>query len=157
MYHYCTFDALLYLWGLMHISYNYIRIFVGFMLSPKIPFFLSLENWLEIITNVCVTVALTDESIKNKLNFASVAVITGFSVYAISLKKIRFLGVYVLAVLKTLKNSAKFFPVFLIIIFGYIISFYMRFSYGITLCKYAFILYINILEKNIFLLKMKMI
>jgi hypothetical protein len=100
-----------------------------------------LENWLELSTNICTLIAINEphENSAAALDFASWAVLSAFLTYPIYLTKLRVLGSYVVATMKTLKNSAKFFPVFLIILMGFILNFYMRFNNGFPLSKQMFL------------------
>jgi len=100
-------------------------------------FLTSLECWLELSTNICTLLAINqkDQDSELALDFASWAVLSAFLTYPIYLTKVRVLGSYVVATMKTLKNSAKFLPIFLIILMGFILNFFMRFKNGFKLSK----------------------
>ena len=57
-----------------------------------------------------------------KLECSSVAVLSSFIVFTFLIQKLRVIGLYVLAFRRTLINSAKFFPIFLLVFIGFNLS-----------------------------------
>jgi ankyrin repeat protein len=97
------------------------------LLTGLFSFLFSPENWLEIIFVVFAFLAITttkDETLK--ITFCSISLIFTYLHYAFLINKLKFFGIYVLAFRGTLKNSAKFFPLFIIIYLGFIFSFQVR-------------------------------
>lgn len=61
-----------------------------------------------------------------KTQYASIAVLLLFASFTFLIQKLKVFGVYVLAFRRTLINSAKFMPVFLIVYIGFLLSFRVR-------------------------------
>lgn len=127
----------MYITTTVFVCINSLKLVFEFKLGNKVGFIMSLENWLEISTYVCTILAINlgHDQYLQKTNYGSWAVLSAFVVYPMYLQKMRVLGVYVVAVVKTLKNTLKFFPVFLIVLMGFILVFFMRFHNGIKLGK----------------------
>lgn len=92
-------------------------------------------------------------------NLGSWAVLSAFITYPLYLQKIRVLGVYVVAFVRTLKNSAKFFPVFFIILTGFILSIYMNYSTGLHLGNFCTMIKVHALQntsKKVYLNSLKL-
>ena len=130
-----TFDYTLYIAITVIVVVNSLKTIVEFLLTDKIAYFLSLENTLEIVTYVTIMIAINSSNNETQINCGSVAILSAFLGYPLYLQKMRVLGVYVVAVMKTLKNSLKFFPVFSICAMGFVLTFYLRFD-TIKLCKF---------------------
>lgn len=61
-----------------------------------------------------------------KTQYASLALLALFTTFTFLIQKLQVFGVYVLAFRRTLVNSAKFLPVFLIVYIGFLLSFRVR-------------------------------
>jgi len=70
--------------------------------------------------------ALLSEKLAQKTQLSSIAILSLFTTFTFLIQKLKVIGVYVLAFRRTLLNSSKFLPVFLIIYTGFILSFRVR-------------------------------
>ena len=130
----CSFDGNLYLALMIMIGINVIRGFFEFLFVDKIAYFLSFENWLEVSTYASIIVALhSNNDHLTAIQFGSWAVLSACITFPLYLQKLRVFGVYVVAILKTIKNSAKFFPIFFVMLTGFYMAFFMRYSFGMVL------------------------
>lgn len=130
-----AFNFTLYIAITVVVVMNSLKTIIEFILTDKIAYFLSLENTLEILTYVTIMVAINSGDNETQINFGSIAILSAFLSYPLYLQKLRVLGVYVVAVMKTLKNSLKFFPIFLILCMGFVLTFFLRYD-TIKLCKF---------------------
>ncbi len=84
------------------------------------------DNWFESCSLILVLLAVFANSLAMKTQYSSVAVLLLFTNFTFLIQKLRVFGVYVLAFRRTLVNSAKFMPVFLIVYVGFLLSFRVR-------------------------------
>ncbi len=70
--------------------------------------------------------ALLSNQLTQKTQYSSIAILSLFTTFTFLIQKLKVIGVYVLAFRRTLLNSTKFLPVFLIIYTGFILSFRVR-------------------------------
>lgn len=109
-----------------------------FILTDKVAYITSPENTLELLTFITILIAIFSSTQNDQATFVSIAVLSAFLTYPLYLLKMRVLGVYVSAVNKTLANSLKFFPIFLISSMGFAMTFYVKYDQdgnGTCLCK----------------------
>ena len=97
-----------------------------------LAYFLSLQNLLELFTYSTALIALFANSYYIQSAYGSVAVLCAFIAFPLYIQKLKIFGLYVVAFRRTLANSAKFFPIFLIIFTGFILSFRIRSNFGVT-------------------------
>ena len=83
-------------------------------------------NWLEIMSLVFTSIVLYSNQLSQKTQYSSIAILSMFTYFTFLIQKLKVIGVYVLAFRRTLLNSAKFLPVFLIIYTSFILSFRVR-------------------------------
>ncbi len=79
--------------------------------------------------------SLVQEDLLQRAEFASIAVLLSFMLFPLYIEKMSSVGIYVVAFKRTLVNSAKFFPIFLILFTGFILSFNMRSNFGVQFFK----------------------
>jgi len=94
-------------------------------------YFLSYQNLIEIFTYFTSVVALVSTSYTVQSAYGSVAVLCAFLLFPLYIQKLKMFGLYVVAFRRTLTNSAKFFPIFLIMFTGFILSFNIRTHFGV--------------------------
>lgn len=94
---------------------------------------MDLQNWIEIATIICAALSVNSNDFPTQSAYGSIAVLFSFIVFPFHLKKLKIFGVYVVALLKTLTTSAKFLPIFLILSLGFVLTFYMRYPFGVLL------------------------
>lgn len=97
-----------------------------------LTYFLSLQNLIEIFTYITAILSLFSNSYHMQSAYASIAVLFAFIVFPLFTQKLKIFGLYVVAFRRTLANSAKFFPIFLIIFTGFILSFRIRSNFNVT-------------------------
>ena len=95
-------------------------------------YFLSLQNTIEILTYITSLVSLASRNYYTQSSYGSIAVLLAFIVFPFFIQKLRMFGLYVVAFRRTLTNSAKFFPIFLIMFAGFILSFKIRSNFGVS-------------------------
>ncbi len=96
------------------------------ILVDKLSYFNSLENFLEIFTFICALIGIISNHFLTKLMMSSIAVLSSFIVFTFLIQKLRGFGLYVLAFRRTLSNSTKFFPIFLLVFIGFNLSFRLQ-------------------------------
>lgn len=72
------------------------------------------------------TISLASNRLEEKTQCSSIAILTLFTSFTFMIQKLKVIGVYVLAFRRTLLNSTKFMPVFLVIYTGFVLSFRVR-------------------------------
>lgn len=97
-----------------------------------LAYFLSLQNLLELFTYSTALISLFSNSYYMQSAYGSVAVLCAFIAFPLYIQKLKIFGLYVVAFRRTLANSAKFFPIFLIIFTGFILSFRIRSNFDVT-------------------------
>ena len=122
-------------------------------------YFLSLQNTLEILTYITSLISLASRNYYTQSSYGSIAVLFAFIVFPFFIQKLRMFGIifsiiirrlksvlsynlkfigalliglYVVAFRRTLTNSAKFFPIFLIMFAGFILSYKIRSNFGVS-------------------------
>ena len=71
-------------------------------------------------------ISLFSKRLAVKTQYSSIAILCLFTSFMFLIQKLKVFGVYVLAFRRTLLNSAKFLPVFLIAYIGFILAFRVR-------------------------------
>ncbi len=94
-------------------------------------YFFSYQNLIEIFTYLTSVVALVSTNYTVQSAYGSVAVLCAFLLFPLYIQKLKMFGLYVVAFRRTLTNSAKFFPIFLIMFTGFILSFNIRTHFGV--------------------------
>lgn len=105
---------------------------IQIILIDRLSFFASLQNWAEMATYIMAFATLWTSTPETKLNICSLALLLSFIVFSFLIQKLKVFGLYVLAFRRTLTNSAKFFPIFFLVYFGFILSFRLRTHFGVT-------------------------
>ena len=111
---------------LVVIAMNLLKNLFQIILVDKLSYFNSLENFLEIFTFACALIGIISNHFITKLMFSSIAVLSSFIVFTFLIQKLRGFGLYVLAFRRTLSNSTKFFPIFLLVFIGFNLSFRLQ-------------------------------
>ena len=119
-------DSALSVFILTVIIINLLKNLIQIILVDKLSYFNSLENFLEIFTFVCALIGIVSNHFLTKLMFSSIAVLASFIVFTFLIQKLRGFGLYVLAFRRTLSNSTKFFPIFLLVFIGFNLSFRLQ-------------------------------
>jgi hypothetical protein len=119
-------DSALSIFVLTVISINLLKNLIQIILVDKLSYFNSLENFLEIFTFICALIGIVSNHFLTKLMFSSIAVLASFIVFTFLIQKLRGFGLYVLAFRRTLSNSTKFFPIFLLVFIGFNLSFRLQ-------------------------------
>ncbi|CAF0975888.1 unnamed protein product, partial [Brachionus calyciflorus] len=97
-----------------------------------LTYFLSLQNLVELFTYVTSILSLFSSNYYMQSAYASIAVLFAFIVFPLFTQKLKIFGLYVVAFRRTLANSAKFFPIFLILFTGFILSFRIRSNFNVS-------------------------
>jgi len=108
---------------LVFVSIDILKIIIQVILSDGLIFFASLINWFEVLAIVFTFLALLFTTLQMRTQFAAVAVVFMFTSFVFLIEKLRVIGIYVLAFRRTLINSGKFLPVFIIVYTGFLLSF----------------------------------
>lgn len=103
-----------------------------FLVLEGFSYFSSLQNIAEMLTYTLSIISLVSTNYNIKAAYGSLAILFAFLVFPLYIQKLKVFGIYVVAFLRTLSNSAKFFPVFLIIYIGFMLSFKIRSNYGVS-------------------------
>jgi len=97
-----------------------------------IRFVMETDNWFEAWSIIFSLIAVFTDTLAMKTQYASIAVLLLFANFTFLIQKLRIFGVYVLAFRRTLVNSAKFMPVFLIVYIGFLLSFRVRVNSNVS-------------------------
>ena len=103
-----------------------------FVLIDGLAYLTSLQNWFEMSAYALALASILLEDIISKLTYASMGILMAYIVFIFLIQKLRVFGLYVLAFKRTLGNSAKFFPIFLLIYTGFNLSFRLRTHFGVS-------------------------
>lgn len=107
------------------ISLLSIFVFEGLRFFPK--------NILEMGTFAMCSVAVFSEKMEHKTQFTSLGILAMFITLASKLQKVPYYGIYVLAFKRTLFNSARFLPMFLLSFVAFLLTFRVRSDENLTL------------------------
>lgn len=94
-------------------------------------YFLSYQNFIEVFTYIASMTSLLSTNYSVQSAYGSLAVLFSFLLFPLYIQKLKIFGLYVVAFRRTLANSAKFFPIFLIMFTGFILSFNIRTHFGV--------------------------
>lgn len=94
-------------------------------------YFMSYQNLIESFTYLMSLISLMSTNYTVQSAYGSVAVLCAFLLFPLYIQKLKMFGLYVVAFRRTLTNSAKFFPIFLIMFTGFVLSFNMRTHFGV--------------------------
>jgi len=119
-------NTTLYAYLMVFILINLTKEFFQFLLLSKIAYILSLKNWLEGFTYVSILVSVHASSYEQQHRYGSLAILAAYFVFPLKLQKLRIFGLYVVAFMRTLANSARFFPIFLVMLSGFVLAFKIR-------------------------------
>lgn len=103
-----------------------------FVFLDGLSYFISLQNMIEIATYVTSLISLLSRNYYTQSAYGSIAVLFAFILFPLFIQKLKMFGLYVVAFRRTLANSAKFFPIFLIMFTGFILSFRIRSNFGVS-------------------------
>jgi hypothetical protein len=95
-------------------------------------YLLSLQNLMEIATYLMSLIGLLSISYYYQTNFASIAILLAYILLPIFLQRFKSIGIYVIALKRTLFNSTKLTPIFIILFTGFLFSFKLRSDFGVT-------------------------
>lgn len=95
-------------------------------------YLLSMQNIVEVSTFCISLVSLLHKDFLTSAAFASISVLMSFILFPLYIEKMSSIGIYVVAFKRTLTNSAKFFPIFLILFIGFVLSFNLRTNFGVS-------------------------
>jgi hypothetical protein len=98
------------------------------MLLKGVGFLASTDNYIELLSIVTTFMGIFSKTLDDKVQYTSIAILSLIVSFTFLIQKLRVFGSYVLAFRRTLINSAKFMPVFLIIYVGFLLSFRVRIS-----------------------------
>ncbi len=115
------------------VTINLLKEFMQLLLLNGITYVLSLKNWIELLTYVGVFVSLTTTDLDTQATYGSLSILAAYFVLPLKMLKIRYIGLYVVAFTRTLKNTAKFFPIFVMMLSGFFLAFKIRANFGIRL------------------------
>ena len=90
-----------------------------------------LRNFLELTTYILSLISFLSINFYTQSNYGSIGVLFAYILLPVFLQKFKAIGVYVIALKRTLLNSTKLFPVFLMIFIGFILSFKVRTNFGV--------------------------
>ena len=105
---------------------------IAFLFYDGLSYLTKTQNVVEFITYGMSMVSLLSNDVRIKSDYGSLAIVFAFILFPLYMQKLKLIGIYVVAFLRTLTNSAKFFPVFLIIYIGFIFGFKIRSNFGVT-------------------------
>jgi transient receptor potential cation channel subfamily A protein 1 len=105
---------------------------IAFLFYDGLSYLTKTQNVVEFITYGMSMVSLLSDDVRIKSDYGSLAIVFAFILFPLYMQKLKLIGIYVVAFLRTLTNSAKFFPVFLIIYIGFIFGFKIRSNFGVT-------------------------
>jgi hypothetical protein len=117
---------------IVFILFNLFKEVLEILFTEGLAFFVSMQNWLEVFTYVGALYALMSNDFSTKSSLSSICVLFSFIVFSFLIQKLRMFGLYVVAFRRTLQNSAKFFPIFLLLFIGFILSFRIRANYEVS-------------------------
>ena len=130
----CNKYPILYYSILVHVAFSaVVKIIQVLFFYNIISFLMDLQNWIEIVTYVCAALSVNSNDFPTQSAYGSIAVLFSFIIFPLYLKKLKVFGVYVVALLKTMSTSAKFLPLFMILGLGFVLTFYMRYPFGVQL------------------------
>ena len=112
---------------------NLIKEAVQLLFSPKIAYVVSLKNWFENVTYILSLISSNSNDYDIQAGTCSFAILLAFFVLPLKMEKIQVVGLYVVAFCRILSNSLKFFPIFLIMLTGFVLSFKIRANFGVDL------------------------
>lgn len=102
------------------------------MFLDGVGYFLSIQNISEILTYLMSLVSLLSIHFYTQCNYASIAILFAYILLPLFLQKFKTVGIYVIALQRSLTNSAKLFPIFIILFTGFILSFRVRSYFGVN-------------------------
>lgn len=102
------------------------------MFLDGLSYFLQSQNIIEIFTYTISLLSLWAPDYQSQSAYGSIAVLSAFILFPLFIQKLKVFGLYVVAFRRTLTNSAKFFPIFLIIFTGFILSFRIRSNHDVN-------------------------
>ena len=97
-----------------------------------LAYFMNSQNLIEIFTYTLSLISLLSRNYHMQSAYGSMAVLSAFILFPLFIQKLKIFGLYVVAFRRTLTNSAKFFPIFLIVFTGFILSFRIRSNFEVS-------------------------
>lgn len=114
-------------------SIKSIKVAFQVLLMDGLGFFFTIQAWLELASLVCTMLTMLEEQSFNlRSTYCSVGMMAAFLTFTFLIEKLNIFGLYVLAFRRTILNSAKFLPVFLVIYVGFVLSFRTRTAANIS-------------------------
>ena len=87
---------------------------------------------MEVATYFMSLIGLLSINYYYQTNFASIAILLAYFLLPILLQRFKSIGIYVIALKRTLLNSTKLTPIFIILFTGFLLSFKLRSDFGVT-------------------------
>ena len=125
-------QALLSIILLITIGLSLLKNLLQIILIDRFSYFNSFENLFEVVTYILAAASIISTNFMTKLTCSSVGILSSFIVFTFLIQKLRGFGLYVLAFRRTLHNSAKFFPIFLLVFIGFSLSFRLQTQFAVS-------------------------
>ncbi|CAF0854801.1 unnamed protein product [Brachionus calyciflorus] len=129
---YYTDNPVLFYFLIVTLTVCILKEILQFMLLDGFAYFFYLQNLIELLTYALGFMSIFTTNFSNKSAYASISVLLAFLIFPLHVQKLRIFGVYVVAFCRTLMNSAKFFPIFIIIYCGFLLSLRIRSNFGVS-------------------------
>ncbi len=71
------------------------------------------------------------------IRFASISIVIGYLLFPLYLEKMNVIGIYVVALKRTMINSAKLFPMFVCMFAGFLLSFNLRTNFNVRFFRFG--------------------
>jgi hypothetical protein len=113
------------------ISLNLFKELIKFFILDGLTYFSKLKNWIVNFSYALAIFSIFLSHFKHKAALGSFAVLFAFLIFPIYLQKFKLFGIFIVAFYRTVKNSAKFLPIFFFIFVGFYLSFKIRSNFGI--------------------------
>jgi hypothetical protein len=118
---------------LFFIYLNLFKELLECLLLSKISYFFEFKNWLENLCYFTAILSIYSKSFNWQLITTSICILVTYILFPLKIQKIRFIGLYVVAFFRTLKNSVNCFPLFFFMLTGFVLSFKIQANYGIAI------------------------
>jgi len=109
-----------------------IREVIQLLVFDGISYFFSIQNLFEVFTYSFSLCSIIATNYNDQSFYGSISILFSYMLFPLFLQKLDMIGIYVVAMLRTLTNSAKLFPVFLLLFIGFLFSFRLRTSFGVS-------------------------
>ena len=103
-----------------------------FVYVEGFSYLLSIQNLMQVATYFMSLIGLLSINYYYQTNFASIAILLAYFLLPILLQRFKSIGIYVIALKRTLLNSTKLTPIFIFLFTGFLLSFKLRSDFGVT-------------------------